>query len=123
MRIIRSKRHKVCADGAFMREVILDRPVDADFVQFLRKFGTIMILPEMGEGFFKFDWKGYFSIKGWIGDCDAEVRFKREVMELTEDFLSSLMYYYHDGSPDMEKLIRMEEQLSERVHRKMHGDD
>ena len=45
----------MCADGAFMREVLLSEPATDTFVQFLQHFGPVMLLPEMGPGFFKFE--------------------------------------------------------------------
>lgn len=122
MRVIRSVRHKVCADGAFMREVILDGPVTDSFIDFLRRFGSVMTIGEMGPGFFKFELKDGFSIKGWIGDTNIEIRFRKEVMDLCEDFVSVLFYYYHDGKPDMEKLRRMEGNLREKIQVRLYGN-
>lgn len=123
MRILRSVRHKVCADGAFMREVVLDCQVTSEFTEFLRNFGSLMTLDTMGPGFFKFELKDGFSIKGWIGDSDLEIRFRRDVMDLCEDFCSVLFFYYHDGKPDMGKLSRMAERVSERIKERRFGNE
>ena len=121
MRIVRSVRHKVCADGAFMREVILSTPVTSSFIDFLRNFGTVMTLDTMGPGFFKFDLKDGFSIKGWVGDSNLEIRYRKEVLDLCEDFVSVLFFYYHDGKPDLDKLKRMADNFRKKVHVKQYG--
>ena len=121
MRIIRSVRHKVCVDGAFMREVILDTAIDEPFITFLRNFGTVMTLAEMGPGFFKFDLKEGFSIKGWIGDDMVEIRFRQDVMDLCEDFVSVLFFYYHDGKPNLPKLNRMADALHDKIKVRHYG--
>jgi hypothetical protein len=101
-----------------MREVILDQPITDEFVQFLKMFGPVMTLPVMGPGFFKFDLKDGFSMKGWIGDTDMEIRFRQDVMHLCEDFVSALFYYYHDGKPDTAKLTRMAGALQEKLRQR-----
>ena len=121
MRVIRSIRHKVCADGAFMREVLLDTPVTESFVEFLRNFGSVMTLPDMGPGFFKFDMKDGFSIKGWDGDATMDIRYQKGMMDLCEEFVSVLFYYYHDGKPDLVKLRRMAERLSGKIQVRRDG--
>lgn len=121
MRIIRSVRHKVCVDGAFMKEVLLDGPVTPPFVEFLKSFGDVMLLPDIGPGFFKFEFRDGFTIKGWTGDETMEIRYRREVQDLCEDFVSVLFYYYHDGRPDMKRLMRMAAALNEKIDRRLYG--
>ena len=87
MRIFRSVRHKVCADGSFMKEFLLDAPVIKEFFSYLGNFWQVEALPNVGEGFYKFVKPDWFSIKGFSGDTTVEVRFKKEVMDLTADFL------------------------------------
>ena len=104
-----------------MREVILDAPVTDEFVTFLRTFGTVIRLSDMGPGFFKFDLKDGFSIKGWIGDAGVEIRFRQNVLDLCEDFVSVLFYYYYDGKPDLEKLCRMGKALQDKIQMRQNG--
>jgi len=105
-----------------MREVILDVPVTESFVEFLKNFGSVMMLGTMGPGFFKYELKDGFSIKGWIGDTNIEIRFRREVMDLCEDHVSVLFYYYHNGEPDLEKLGRMDAKIREQIRVRLHGN-
>lgn len=121
MRIIRSVRHKVCVDGAFMREVVLSSPVSDEFLNYLKKFGPVMTLSDMGPGFFRFEINNGFSMKGWVGDDIMEIRFRQDVMDLCEDFVSVLFYYYHDGKPDLPKLLRMAEALKNNINVRRNG--
>jgi len=113
MRILRSVRHKHCADGTFMKEFLLDRPVSADFLRFLEQFATVEMLPGIGDGFYRVEKAGCFSVKGLVGDTAMEVRFRPEAMDLTVDFLYSLLYWYRDGDPDMAMLQRLDTALME----------
>jgi len=113
MRILRSVRHKHCADGTFMKEFLLDRPVSADFLRFLEQFATVEMLPGIGDGFYRVEKAGCFSVKGLVGDTAMEVRFRPEAMDLTVDFLYSLLYWYRDGDPDMAMLQRLDAALME----------
>ena len=122
MRILRSNRHKYCADGSFMKEFILDTEVTPVFLDFLKHYGSLEMLPGLGEGFFKFEKTDCFSIKGFLNESSFEVRFKKEVMEFTSDFLYSMLYCYQNGKPDYTTLNRRDAALMERVKTRLHGN-
>jgi hypothetical protein len=121
MRILRSVRHKVCADGSFMKEVLLDAPVTQEFFAYLGQFGQVEALPGVGEGFYKFEKADWFSIKGFAGDTTVEVRFKKEVMDLTMDFLYLLFAAYQEGPIDLAPIRQREQALDERVRKRIYG--
>ncbi|MDD1710113.1 MAG: hypothetical protein LUQ37_04290 [Methanoregulaceae archaeon] len=121
MRILRSVRHKVCADGSFMKEFLLDTPLTKEFFAYLGHFGTVEALPNVGEGFFKLEKPDWFSIKGCAGDTTVEVRFKKEVMDLTVDFVYFLFVSYQEGTVDLSVLIQREQAIGERVRKHLHG--
>ncbi|WOF16624.1 hypothetical protein F1737_07915 [Methanoplanus sp. FWC-SCC4] len=121
MRIFRSVRHKSCADGTRMKEFLISVPVPDDFYIYLENFGNVQKLTNAGGVFYKFEKRDFFSIKGFSGDTSMEVRFKPEVMDLTEDFLYSLFYFYHDGKPDLDTLKRREENLMRKVLERLYG--
>jgi hypothetical protein len=121
MRILRSVRHKVCADGSFMKEFLLDAQVSTDFFAYLGHFGQVEALPNVGEGFYKFEKPDWFSIKGFAGDTTVEVRFRKEVMDLTSDFLYSLFASYHEGTFDLSVLKQREQVIGERVRKHLYG--
>lgn len=121
MRILRSVRHKVCADGSLMKEFLINAPVPAEFFSYLGNFGTVEALPHLGDGFYKFERTDWFSIKGFAGDTTVEVRFNKPAMDLTMDFVYSLFSLYRDGDPDLAVLRRREEALAERVRKRLYG--
>ncbi|QYZ78923.1 hypothetical protein E2N92_05525 [Methanofollis formosanus] len=121
MRIVRSIRHKSCADGTLMKEFVLSAPLTREFFSYLREFGEVTAMPGVGEGFYTFDKPDCFSIKGFAGDTTVEVRFRREAMDLTTDFLYSLFALYRDGDPDFQTLKRREAALMTRVHEHLYG--
>ena len=121
MRILRSVRHKVCADGSFMKEYLLDAPVTRDFLSYLGNFGKVEALPNLGDGFYKFEKVDWFSIKGFAGDTTAEVRFKKEVMDLTVDFVYLLFSSYREGATDLPALRQREQAIENRVREHLSG--
>lgn len=121
MRILRSIRHKVCADGSFMKEFLLDAPLTKEFFAYLGNFGQVETLPNVGEGFYKFEKTDWFSIKGFSGDTTAEVRFKKEVMDLTVDFVYFLLASYREGIIDLSVLKQREQAVGERVRKRLYG--
>jgi hypothetical protein len=121
MRILRSVRHKSCADSSFMKEFLLDAPIPEGFFSYLENFGKVEALPNLGEGFYKFDKPDWFSIKGFVGDTSVEVRFKREVMKQTVSFLYLLFTSYREGPMDLSGLRQREEAIERRVHEHLHG--
>ena len=121
MRILRSVRHKSCADGSFMKEFLLDAPVTEDFFSYLKNFGTVESLPNVSEGFYKFEKTDWFSIKGMSGDTTVEVRFKKEVMDLTADFLYLLFSSYREGAADLSLLKQREQAIEKRVKERLYG--
>jgi hypothetical protein len=123
MRILRSVRHKVCADGSFMKELLLDAPLTPEFFSYLGHFGQVEALPAVGEGFYKFEKPDWFSIKGFSGDRTVEVRFMKEVMDLTEDFLYFLFSSYHDRIEDFSQLLSREAATGKKVRMRLYGTE
>lgn len=121
MRILRSVRHKYCADGSFMKEFLLADPIPAGFFTYLENFGKVAAFPDIGEGFYTFEKTDWFSIKGFVGDTTVEVRFKKEVMDLTVDFVYFLFSAYREGPMDLSLLKRREEAIGRRVQEHLYG--
>ncbi|HVN65228.1 MAG TPA: hypothetical protein VMT31_01285 [Methanomicrobiales archaeon] len=106
-----------------MKEFLLDAPVTREFFSYLGNFGQVEALPNVGEGFYTFEKTDWFSIKGFIGDTTLEVRFKKEVMDLTVDFLYFLFSSYREGTMDLSQLKQREQAIGERVRKNLHGYD
>jgi hypothetical protein len=98
-----------------MKEYLLDRPVSAGFLRFLEPFADVELLPGIGDGFYRVEKAGCFSLKGLVGDTAMEVRFRPEAMDLTVDYLHSLLYWYRDGDPDAGKVKERDAALRERL--------
>ncbi len=105
-----------------MKEFLLDAPVTKEFFSYLGLFGHLEALPEVGEGFYKLEKPNWFSIKGFIGDRSVEVRFRKEVMDLTLDFLYFLFSSSHEGGVDLTPLRQREQRIEERVKRHLYGN-
>jgi hypothetical protein len=104
-----------------MKEFLLDEPLPASFFSFLSNFGQVEALPQLGEGFFRFEKPDWFSIKGFAGDTTVEVRFRKEVMDLTVDFAYSLFSTFHGEKTDISGLKQREQAVAGRVCRRLYG--
>jgi hypothetical protein len=104
-----------------MKEFLLDAPLTREFFSYLGNFGQVEALPNVGEGFYKLEKTDWFSIKGFIGDTTVEVRFKKEVMDLTADFVYFLFSSYEEGTMDLSLLKQREHAIGERVRKYLHG--
>ena len=114
MRLQGSIQHKACADGSYMKEHQIDEPLSKEFFEYLKYFGRVTALEEMGDGYYNFEKPNWFSIKGFAGDTTVEVRFKRETMEITTDFLYLLFSFFKDGA-DLAPLKEKEKFRQKRI--------
>jgi hypothetical protein len=115
MRILTSVQTKVCVDGSLMKEYVLDEPLTEGFLKFLEHFGTVRFLEQLRKPYFSFEKELFISIKGFAGDCNVEVRFKKEFQDLVADYFHLLLYYYREGGPGIAKLKGVEESIREKM--------
>jgi hypothetical protein len=104
-----------------MKEFLLNTPVTKEFFTYLGNFGQVEALPNVGKGFYRFEKPDWFSIKGFAGDTSVEVRFKKEVMDLTSDFLYLLFASYQEGTMDLSVLKQREQVIGKRVQKHLYG--
>jgi hypothetical protein len=104
-----------------MKEFLLDAPLSEGFFAYLKNFGSVESLPNVGEGFYKFEKPDWFSIKGFAGDATVEVRFKKEVMDLTADFVYFLFASYREEKMDLTLLKQREKAIDDRVRKHLYG--
>jgi hypothetical protein len=104
MRIVRSVQSKVCVDGSLLKEYLLDEPLTEEFLSFLRHFGSVRLLPLMKKPYFSFEKEDFISVKGFIGDPDVEVRYRKEFQDLTADYFHLLLFYFREGDGGVEKM-------------------
>lgn len=115
MRIVKSVQNKVCTDGSLMKEYILEEPLTAGFLIFLRAFGTVREYPHMKRPFFSFEKEHFLSIKGFTGDTSVEVRYRKEFFDLTSDYFHLLLFYYRQGDTGITQLKGIEESMREKM--------
>ena len=115
MRIVKSVQTKVCVDGSLMKEFVLDEPLTAEFLEFLKSFGIVKLYPHLKRPYFSFEQEHFISIKGFVGDTNVEVRNRKEFLDLTGDYFHLLLFYYHEGEHGTTKM----QEIGESIRRKM----
>ena len=115
MRIVKSIQTKVCVDGSLMKEYVVDKPLTDGFLKFLQNFGTIRYLNQLRKPYFSFEKEHFISIKGFVGDSNIEVRYKKEFSDLVADYFHLLLYYYRQGEPGIPKLKGHEDSVREKM--------
>jgi hypothetical protein len=115
VRILRSVQTKVCVDGSLMKEYVLDEPLTQEFLKFLEQFGTVRTLEQLKKPYFSFEKELFISIKGFVGDSNVEVRYKKDFQDLVMDYFHLLLFYYREGEPGVVKLKGIEETIREKM--------
>ena len=119
MRILRSVQSKICVDGSQMKEYVLDKPLTEDFLKFLEQFGTVRFLDQLKKPYFSYEKEHFISIKGFVGDSNVEVRYKKEFRDLVGDYFYLLLYYYDQGTNGISSLRGHEESIRERMNTRL----
>jgi hypothetical protein len=119
VRILKSVQTKVCVDGSLMKEYVLDEPLTEGFLKFLELFGTVRFLDQLKKPYFSFEKEHFISIKGFVGDSNVEVRYKKESQDLVADYFHLLLYYYREGESGIIKLKGVEDSLWEKMKVRM----
>ena len=115
VRIVKSIQTKVCVDGSLMKEYVLDEPLTGEFLKFLETFGTVRSLDKLIKPYFSFEKELFISIKGFVGDNNVEVRYKKEIHDLVVDYFHLLLYYYDQGEKGISTLKGHENSLREKM--------
>ena len=115
MRILKSVQTKVCVDGSLMKEYVLDEPLTEGFLIFLEQFGIVRHLEQLKKPYFSFEKEHFISIKGFVGDCNVEVRYKKEYQDLLADYFHLLLYYEREGQPGISHLNGIEGVIREKM--------
>ncbi len=115
MRIVKSVQTKVCVDGSLMKEYVVDEPLTEGFLRFLENFGTVRSLENLKKPYFSFEKEWFISIKGFVGDCNVEVRYKKECQDLVSDYFHLMLYYEREGETGIAKLKGIEESIREKM--------
>jgi hypothetical protein len=106
-----------------MKEFVLDEPLTEGFLKFLEKFGTVRTFEQMKKPYFSFEKEHFISIKGFVGDCNVEVRYKKEFRDLVADYFHLLLFYEGEGGPGIAKLKGVGESIRDRMKIRMGPSD
>jgi hypothetical protein len=117
--ILKSVQTKVCTDGSLMKEYVLDEPLTENFLIFLERFGTVRHLEQLKKPFFSFEKEHFISIKGFIGDRNVEVRYKKEFQDLVADYFHLLLFYEREGQPGISRLKGIEETIRQKMETRL----
>ena len=98
-----------------MKEYVLDEPLTEGFLKFLENFGMVRVLNKLKKPYFSFEKEQFISIKGFVGDSNVEVRYKKEFQDLVADYFHLLLYYYHEGEPGIAKLKGVEDSIRKKM--------
>jgi hypothetical protein len=98
-----------------MKEYVLDEPLTEGFLKFLEKFGTVRFLEQLRKPYFSFEKELFISIKGFVGDSNVEVRYKKEFQDLMADYFHLLLYYYDQGERGIPALKGHEDTIRKKM--------
>jgi hypothetical protein len=115
VRVLKSVQTKVCVDGSLMKEYVLDEPLTGEFLKFLERFGTVRFLEQLKRPYFSFEKEYFISIKGFVGDSNVEVRYKKEFQDLVLDYFYLLLFYYGKGNDGVVTLKQYEDSLRKKL--------
>jgi hypothetical protein len=98
-----------------MKEFVLDEPLSPDFLRFLELFGTVKQYPHLRRPYFSFEQEHFISVKGFEGDANIEVRYRKENADLIADYFHLLLYYAGQGNPGIHRM----QEITESIRTKM----
>ena len=115
MRILKSIQTRVCVDGSLMKEYVLNEPLTKGFLKFLENFGTVRFHEQLRKPYFSFEKEHFISIKGFVGDSNVEVRYKKESQDVVADYFHLLLYYYDQGERGISVLKGQEDAVRKKI--------
>jgi hypothetical protein len=121
VRILRSVQTKVCVDGSLMKEYVLDEPLTEGFLMFLGMFGRVRRFEQLKKPYFSFEKEHFISIRGFAGDCNVEVRYKKEYQDLVADYFHLLLFYEREGEPGISRLKGIEGAIREKMKTRLES--
>ncbi len=98
-----------------MKEYVLDEPLTEGFLSFLTHFGTVRHLEQLKKPYFSFEKERFISLKGFVGDCNVGVRYKKEYQDLVADYFHLLLFYEREGQPGISRLKGIEGVIGEKM--------
>ena len=93
----------------------MDEPLSKEFLTFLQNFGTVQFLEQLKKPYFSFEKGQFISIKGFVGDSNVEVRYKKEFQDLIADYFHLLLFYFRQGNSGILTLRKHEDLIREKM--------
>jgi hypothetical protein len=106
-----------------MKEYVLDEPLTGNFLVFLEQFGTVRYREQLKKPYFSFEKEYFISIKGFVGDCNVEVRYKKEFQDLIADYFHLLLFYEREGRPGISRMKGIEEGIRDKIKTRLGTAD
>jgi hypothetical protein len=119
VRIVKSVQTKVCVDGSLMKEFVLDEPLTGGFLEFLSHFGTVKQYPHLKRPYFSFEQEYFVTLKGFVGDTNIEVRYRKEFQDLTGDYFHLLLFYSGEGDAGKRKMKGIRDAIREKIRSRL----
>lgn len=92
MKVINYKQVEDCLEGTNIRDLLLDEPINKEFVEKLARLGKLFFYEDMKKPFFKIIVRGKYTIKGAIGNSSIRVMLPEnaefEMMKEIIDFIN-----------------------------------
>ena len=120
VKILRSIRHKRCADGSLKKLFELSGPVHAGLLSFFQEFGDVKTFRIAGEEWFSFRWPQMIEVRGRVDDSEVEVQYAAGVLDLVDDSFHLLLWYYREGR-DVEKIRAIESTIRDKIRTRLGG--
>jgi hypothetical protein len=95
-----------------MKEYVLNEPLTENF---LENFGMVRFLEQLIKPNFSFEKEHFIFIKGFVGDSNVEVRYKKDCQDLVGDYFHLLLYYYDQGERGISALKRNEDSIMDKM--------
>lgn len=99
MKVLGIRPLEDCFDGSFIKEMLLDGAIDADFIHYLGRLGELQYFPMFARPFFRIDDRRRFSVQGIEGNRTLRVTLCRDGLAHWLSELTQLIDAYEDRSP------------------------
>ena len=94
MKVISMGQQEDCFDGSYIREAVLDQPIDSAFVEYLGKLGRCCHYRDFQRPFFTVTAPDRFKIKGIEGNNSLRlIIFKVSDNSIEKDIISTINRY------------------------------
>ncbi len=69
----------------------------------------------MKRPYFSFEQEYFISLKGFVGDTSVEVRYRKEIFDLTSDYFHLQLFYSRQGESGIRKMQEIEKSIHDKM--------